>query len=90
MTMNINLSPQLEELIRNKVSSGFYSSASEVVREALRMMEERDRMKAIKFEQLRQDIHEGMESGPATEWNAEETKQEGRKMRASKTRIGHE
>ena len=82
MTMNINLSHQLEELVKSKVSSGLYSSASEVVREALRMMEERDRIKAIKLEQLRGDIREGLESGPATEWNAEETKQDGRKRRA--------
>ena len=90
MTMNINLSHQLEELVKSKVSSGLYSSASEVVREALRMMEERDRIKAIKLEQLRGDIREGLESGPATEWNAEETKRIGRKRRAGRARSGNE
>jgi antitoxin ParD1/3/4 len=40
MPMNINLSPQLEEFVRQKVASGLYASASEVVREALRLMEE--------------------------------------------------
>src|SRR5437016_1821032 len=35
MTMNINLTPQLEELVRQKVSSGLYNSASEVAREEL-------------------------------------------------------
>lgn len=84
MTMNINLSHQLEELVKSKVSSGLYSSASEVVREALRMMEERDRIKSIKLEELRRDIREGLESGPVvTDWNAEEIKQEGRKRRES-------
>lgn len=87
MTMNINLSPQLEELVKSKVSSGLYTSASEVVREALRMMEERDHIKAIKLQQLRRDIREGLESGAATEWNAEETKQEGRKRRAARNQI---
>lgn len=38
MGMNINLTPQLEEMIRWKVDSGTYSSASEVVRDALRLM----------------------------------------------------
>jgi antitoxin ParD1/3/4 len=90
MTMNINLSPQLEELVKSKVSSGLYSSASEVVREALRMMEERDRIKAIKLEELRRDIREGLESGPATEWNAEEIKKEGRKRRAARSQIGND
>jgi hypothetical protein len=41
--MNVNLTPQLEELVRAKVASGMYSSASEVVREALRLMDERAR-----------------------------------------------
>ncbi|MGA8065735.1 MAG: type II toxin-antitoxin system ParD family antitoxin, partial [Terriglobales bacterium] len=36
MPLNINLTPQLEKLVRQKVSSGRYNSASEVVREALR------------------------------------------------------
>jgi antitoxin ParD1/3/4 len=41
--MNINLTPKLEEMVREKVKSGLYNNASEVVREALRMMEANDR-----------------------------------------------
>jgi antitoxin ParD1/3/4 len=41
--MNVSLTPELEEMIRLKVESGLYMSASEVVREALRLMEENDR-----------------------------------------------
>ena len=80
MTMNVNLTPQLEQLVREKVSSGRYASASEVVREALRLMEEHDRLRAMKLEQLRRDIREGLESGPATSWNVEEMKRDGRKQ----------
>lgn len=87
MSMNVNLSPQLETLVRNKVASGLYTSASEVVREALRLMEEQDRMKAAKLEQLRQAIRDGLESGPATPWNADEVKQAGRQRRASRDAI---
>jgi antitoxin ParD1/3/4 len=79
MTMNINLTPQLEDLIRQKVASGRYNSASEVVREALRLMEEQDSLRAIKLERLRRDIQEGLDSGPATPWDIEEIKREGRK-----------
>lgn len=68
MTMNINLTPQLEAMVREKVAGGLYSSASEVVREALRLMEAQDRLRAVKLEQLRQDVCEGIESGPATPW----------------------
>lgn len=84
MTMNINLTPQLEQLVREKVSSGRYTSASEVVREALRLMEEQDRLRAMKLEQLRRDIHEGLESGPTTSWNVEDMKHEGRKQLAAR------
>ena len=59
MGMNVNLTPQLEELVRAKVSSGMYTSASEVVREALRLMDQEDRLRAVKFEQLRGDIRQG-------------------------------
>lgn len=40
--MNISLTPKLEEFIREKVSSGLYNNASEVVREALRLLVKRD------------------------------------------------
>jgi antitoxin ParD1/3/4 len=86
--MNVNLSPQLEELVRQKVASGLYTSASEVVREALRLMEEQDRIRAVKLEQLRQDIREGLDSGPATPWSLDEAKQEGRRRRAERLGEG--
>ena len=82
MGMNVNLTPQLEELVRAKVASGLYTSASEVVREALRLMDEQDRLRAVKFEQLRQDIRQGMESGPSKAWSAEEVKRQARARRA--------
>ncbi len=85
MTLNINLTPQLEEMVRQKVNGGLYNSASEVVREALRLMEAQDRLQAIKLEHLRQDIRDGLNSGDPTPWNAEEIKQEGRKRRSRRT-----
>ncbi len=84
MTMNINLSPQLEEMVRRKVSSGLYTSASEVIREALRLMEAQDRIRDAKLEQLRRDIQEGLESGDSTPWDPEDIKREGRRRRAAR------
>ena len=84
MPMNVNLTPQLEDMIKKKVASGLYNSASEVVREALRLMEEQDRVRAVKLEQLRQDIRDGLNSGDPTPWNPEEIKREGRKKRAAR------
>ena len=88
--MNINLSPQLEELVRNKVASGIYNSASEVVQEALRLMDAQDRIRAAKLDLLRQDIQEGLNSGSATNWNPDEVKREGRKRRAARNTINRE
>ena len=84
MGMNINLTPQLEDMVRQKVSSGLYTSASEVVREALRLMDEKDRLRAAKLDQLRQDIREGVDSGAATSWDPEEIKRAGRAKKANK------
>lgn len=82
--MNVNLTPQLENMIKQKVTSGLYNSASEVVREALRLMDAQDRLRDVKLEQLRQDIRDGLDSGEPTPWNPEEIKQEGRKKRAAR------
>ena len=87
MGMNINLTPQLEEMVRQKVVSGLYTSASEVVREALRLMDEKDRLRLAKLAQLRQDIQEGLDSGPAVAWDAAEIKREGRAKKAARIRA---
>jgi antitoxin ParD1/3/4 len=51
--MNVHLTPELEQLVQTKVQSGRYNSASEVVREALRLMEQRDELRAIQIQELR-------------------------------------
>ncbi len=60
--MNVSLTPELEALIQEKVSTGLYTSASEVVREALRLLQERDEMRRIKTEALRRDIEIGLQA----------------------------
>ncbi len=82
--MNVNLTPQLEEMVRAKVASGMYTSASEVVREALRLMDEHDRLRAAKLDQLREDVRQGLASGPAQAWDAKELKAKARARRATK------
>jgi antitoxin ParD1/3/4 len=82
--MNISLTPQLEEMIRQKVESGLYNSASEVVRDALRLLDEKDLLRATRLGQLRQEIQEGLGSGPATAWDREDIKRKGRAKRATK------
>ena len=59
--MNVSLTPELERLIHKKVESGLYLSASEVVREALRLLDERDKLQALKQEELRREIQIGID-----------------------------
>jgi antitoxin ParD1/3/4 len=58
--MNVNLTPELEELIHSKVRSGLYNNQSEVVREALRLLVEQDRLREAHLEKLRGALAEGL------------------------------
>ena len=84
MGMNVNLTPELEELVRGKVASGRYNSASEVVREALRLMEHQDEARAVRLERLRADIREGLDSGAGEPWDAEAIKRQARVRRSTR------
>ena len=59
--MNVNLTPELERLIQDKVASGLYNNQSEVVREALRLLEEQDRLRELHVAKLRAALAEGLE-----------------------------
>jgi len=59
--MNVSLTPELEQYVHSKVKSGRYLSASEVVREALRLLEERDRLREVKLATLQKEIAIGIE-----------------------------
>jgi antitoxin ParD1/3/4 len=59
--MNVSLTPELEDLVNQKVSSGMYHSASEVIREALRLLKEQDELRQYRLEQLRKEIAIGLE-----------------------------
>jgi antitoxin ParD1/3/4 len=47
--MNVSLTPELDKFVFGKVESGRYNSASEVVREALRLLEEHDRARGAQI-----------------------------------------
>lgn len=59
--MNVSLTKELEDLVNSKVETGRYLSASEVVREALRLLEERDRIQEIRIQEMRSAIRAGNE-----------------------------
>jgi putative addiction module CopG family antidote len=85
MGMNVNLTPQLEDLVRSKVSSGMYTSASEVVREALRLLQEQDKFRDAKLEELKRDIRKGLDSGASEPWNPAALKVKARARRTAKS-----
>ena len=85
--MNISLTPELEQLVNQKVESGMYHSASEVIREGLRLLKDQDELKKIRFDELRRDIGKGIESlnrGKGKPFDVNGLKSEGRKRLARK------
>ncbi len=54
--MNVSLTPELEQFVSTKVESGRYTSASEVVREALRLLEEHDQARRTQIAAFNQEL----------------------------------
>jgi antitoxin ParD1/3/4 len=89
--MNVSLTPELERLVNERVESGLYQTASEVVREALRLLKDRDHAR----QQLRADVQAGLDQlarGESRAYEktsgrqlAERIKSRGRTARAKKS-----
>lgn len=67
--MNVSLTRELEEMINQKVQSGLYNSASEVIREGLRLLKEQDQLRQIRIEELRNEIQKGIDQVRAGNFN---------------------
>ena len=63
MNMNISLTEELAAMIREKVASGRYASANDVVREALRLLKQQGRVDAAKIANMQVLVDEGLTSG---------------------------
>jgi len=83
MDMNVSLTEELANFVEAKVGTGRYSSSSEVVREALRLMESMERREAEKLGWLRNAWQEGVDSGDAGELDLADLKQEARALLAA-------
>lgn len=59
--MNVSLTPELEKLVNSKLRSGMYYSASEVVREGLRLLQERDEIRRRRLAEIGRQIDTGFE-----------------------------
>jgi antitoxin ParD1/3/4 len=60
-SMNVSLTPELEQFVQSLVASGRYQTASEVVREGLRLLEEREQARETALNELRAKIRRGIE-----------------------------
>lgn len=63
MPSSYAIGAHFENMIKNKVASGRYTSASEVIREALRLFEEQEEVRMAKLQRLKTQIQEGKDSG---------------------------
>jgi antitoxin ParD1/3/4 len=91
--MNVSLTPKLERWIGKKVKEGKYQTASEVVREALRELAEREQRRELELARLRTRIDLGMEDirdGRVTLLDVKQIKAEARRELATRKlkRVG--
>lgn len=70
-TLTISLSEQQISRIQQAIETGAYASDSEVVREALRLWEQREEIRALETARLKQAYEEGLASGPGVELSEE-------------------
>jgi antitoxin ParD1/3/4 len=67
MATSYSIGKHFEAFIERLIASGRYSTASEIIRDGLRMIEEREQDREAKLEWLRAEIQKGLDSGPAEE-----------------------
>ncbi|MDJ0590160.1 MAG: type II toxin-antitoxin system ParD family antitoxin [Pleurocapsa sp. MO_226.B13] len=87
--MNVSLTKELEQFVQAQVKSGMYYSASEVIREGLRLLKEKDLLRQIKIEEFRKEISKGIdsiESGSSVPFEVEEIEAKERERLAAKKR----
>ncbi|AUB41819.1 MULTISPECIES: type II toxin-antitoxin system ParD family antitoxin [Nostoc] len=82
--MNVSLTIELEKWVQSKVESGMYTSASEVIREGLRLLKDQDALKAIRLAELRREIQQGIDSGESTPLNMDQIIELAKQQRQSR------
>jgi antitoxin ParD1/3/4 len=95
--MNVSLTAELEHLVNEKVASGMYHSASEVIREGLRLLKERDDLRRVQMDEVRRDVMLGVEqvrTGRGKKYDSGAEVADGikrhRRQRSKKSREGDE
>ena len=89
MPSSYTLGERFEGFVKQLVTSGRYASASEVMRDGLRLLEEKETLKQAKLDALRRDIDDGLNSGPSEPLDMEAIIQEARERRAMGKKQPH-
>jgi antitoxin ParD1/3/4 len=87
--MEVSLAPEFEQLVSEKLESGTYSSASEVIQEGLRLLKERDERRQQQLQELKHELAIGLEEadrGELAPLDVEGIKAEGRRLLARNRR----
>lgn len=60
-TMNISLTPELEQFVQSRVKSGYFQTTSEVMRAGLRLLIEQEQLRELRIGELRKQVREGLD-----------------------------
>jgi antitoxin ParD1/3/4 len=86
-TLNVSLTHELERFVEERVASGLYQTASEVVREGLRLLEEREAARQTALEELRRHVAVGIEQADRGEFlDGDEVFEELKRLSAQRRR----
>jgi antitoxin ParD1/3/4 len=89
--MNVSLTEEFEELVQKKVESGLYTSASEVVRAGLRLLQQEDELRETRLAAIRAEVAAGIDQAERGEFgDGDEAVGRVRKRAAAKRRAAGE
>lgn len=81
MPTSVALGSHFESFIKAQVASGRYNNASEVVREGLRLLQDQEELRRMRFDMLRAELQRGLDSGPAKPFDLQEVRSAGKRLR---------
>lgn len=87
--MNVSLTPELERYVNQKIESGLYQTASEVVRAGLRLLKEKEDLDHQTLEELRREIQIGIDEADRGKLSSPDAKGTLKRIRAARSKMGH-
>ncbi|HEY9012564.1 MAG TPA: type II toxin-antitoxin system ParD family antitoxin [Devosia sp.] len=84
MPSSYTIGKHYEALIKRLVESGRYASASEVIRDGMRLLEEKEQLRETKLRDIQTLIQEGIDSGDAGALDMEDIIAEAKRRKAKK------